>query len=278
MMDRIDSHHHLWRYDKEQFGWIGEDMELIKRDFLPEQSMLDLGECGIQGTVVVQAQQTLEETDWLLKCADETDFIRGVIGWAPIASPEFPASLERLKQRKVLKGLRHVLQDEPDDQFILRADFNAGIGLLKHHSLVYDILIYERQLPTVISFVDRHPSQIFVLDHIGKPRIRDGQIEPWRTNLRDLARRENVYCKLSGILTEADWKNWQLSDLRPYVAVALDCFGPSRLMAGSDWPVCLLAATPRTWFRTLVGLLQSLSLPEQDMILGSVAKQVYSLE
>ncbi|MGB2625241.1 MAG: amidohydrolase family protein [Candidatus Acidiferrum sp.] len=278
MIDRIDSHHHLWRYDKERLGWIGEEMAVLKRDFLPEQSRRDLGQCGIQGTVVVQAQQTFAETEWLLQCAETSDFIRGVVGWAPIADPEFPASLERLRNRKALKGLRHVIQDEADDQFVLRADFNAGIDLLKDYSLVYDILIFERQLPAVISFVDRHPSQIFVLDHIGKPRVRDGQIEPWRTNLRELARRENVYCKMSGILTEADWENWRRSDLLPYVEVVLDCFGPARLMAGSDWPVCLLAATPETWFSTLGALLQTLSRSEQDLILGGVATHVYSLE
>ena len=278
MTDRIDSHHHLWRYDKDSYAWIGENMGVLRRDFLPEELGRELAECGIRGSVAVQARQTCSETDWLLDRAEEFDFIRGVVGWAPIASPDFPERLAQLKHRKKLKGLRHVIQDEPDDQFILRDDFNAGIKLLKDYPLVYDILIFERQLPEAVSFVDRHPAQIFVLDHIGKPRIRDGQIEPWRRNLRELARRENVYCKLSGVVTEADWGNWRLEDLEPYLEAALESFGPRRLMAGSDWPVCLLAATPKRWFSTLARSLQSLSLSEQDLILGGVAKQIYSLD
>ncbi len=277
MSERIDSHHHLWRYDKSEYGWIGEDMSLLARDYLPEHLRPELVESGIQGTVAVQARQTLAETRFLLDFAEEFEFIRGVVGWAPIATAEFLEVLEQLKGHKKLKGLRHILQDEPDDQFILRVDFNSGIGLLKRYSLVYDILIYAKHLPAAISFVDRHPSQIFVLDHIGKPRIRAGEIEPWRTNLQSLARRENVFCKLSGIVTEADWKNWQIADLRPYLDVVLGAFGATRLMVGSDWPVCLLASTPKKWFSTLKEFLRPLSVSERDMILGGVASKVYSL-
>ncbi|HMD42717.1 MAG TPA: amidohydrolase family protein [Candidatus Acidoferrum sp.] len=277
MSERIDSHHHLWRYDKSEYGWIGEDMSLLARDYLPENLRPELVESGIQGTVAVQTRQTLAETRFLLDFAEEFEFIRGVVGWAPIATAEFLEVLERLKGYTKLKGLRHVIQDELDDQFILRDDFNSGIGLLKRYSLVYDILIYEKHLPAAISFVDRHPSQIFVLDHIGKPRIRAGEIEPWRTNLQSLARRENVFCKLSGLVTEADWKHWQIADLRPYLDVVLGAFGARRLMVGSDWPVCLLASTPKKWFCTLKEFLRPLSVSEQDMILGGVASKVYSL-
>jgi len=277
MSEPIDSHHHLWRYDKSEYGWIGEDMSLLARDYLPENLRPELVESGIQGTVAVQTRQTLAETRFLLDFAEEFEFIRGVVGWAPIATAEFLEVLERLKGYTKLKGLRHVIQDELDDQFILRDDFNSGIGLLKRYSLVYDILIYEKHLPAAISFVDRHPSQIFVLDHIGKPRIRAGEIEPWRTNLQSLARRENVFCKLSGLVTEADWKHWQIADLRPYLDVVLGAFGARRLMVGSDWPVCLLASTPKKWFCTLKEFLRPLSVSEQDMILGGVASKVYSL-
>jgi L-fucono-1,5-lactonase len=277
MTERIDSHHHLWRYDKKEYGWIGEKMGVLARDFLPEHLERELVESEIHGGIAVQARQTLAETYWLLELAAKADFIRGVVGWAPIASPEFLEVLEQLENCKKLKGLRHVVQDEPDDQFILREDFNAGIGLLKRHSLVYDILIHENHLPVAISFVDRHPSQIFVLDHIGKPRIRDGEIEPWRTNVCALARRENVYCKLSGLVTEADWKNWRAAELQPYLDVVLHAFGPRRLMAGSDWPVCTLASSPKKWFCTLKEFIRPLSISEQEMILGGVAKQVYSL-
>ncbi|MFI5059773.1 MAG: amidohydrolase family protein [Candidatus Acidiferrales bacterium] len=277
MLERIDAHHHLWRYTTGEYGWISEDMSALARDFLPEELRRELFASEIHCSIAVQARQTLEETSWLLRLADEFDFIRGVVGWAPLASPEFPAVLERLQDSEKLKGLRHVIQDEPDDEFMQRPDFNAGVALLKQYGFVYDILIFERHLPAAISFVDRHPAQVFVLDHMAKPRIRDRQLEPWRTNIRELARRENVYCKLSGMVTEANWKNWGPADLQPYFDVVLQAFGPKRLMAGSDWPVCLLAATYRTWFSTVEGFIRSLSIAEREMILGGVAGEVYSL-
>jgi L-fuconolactonase len=277
MIDRIDAHHHLWRYSKEDYGWITGNMAPIARDFLPRDLQQVLTSSGIQGSLAVQARQSLAETESLLNFAQEFPIIRGVVGWAPIASPEFPQVLERFHPFQKLKGFRHVVQDEPDDDFLLRPDFNDGIALFKQHGLVYDILIFERQLPAAISFVDRHPSQVFVLDHIAKPRIRDRALEPWRTNLRELARRQNVYCKLSGMVTEAHWAQWTLPDLLPYFEVVLDAFSPERLMAGSDWPVCLLAASYQTWFSTLHEFICRLSSAEQEMILGGVATHVYSL-
>jgi L-fuconolactonase len=277
MTERIDAHHHLWRYSKEEYGWISENMAPIARDFLPQDLQQALSSTGIQGSIAVQARQTLEETQSLLDFAQEFPIIRGVVGWAPIASPEFPQVLERFQRFQKLKGFRHVVQDEPDDAFLLNPDFNAGIGLFKQQGLVYDILIFERQLPATISFVDRHPAQIFVLDHIAKPRIRDRVLEPWRTNIRELARRENVFCKLSGMVTEADWAAWRPADLQPYFDVVLNAFGPKRLIAGSDWPVCLLATTCQNWFSTLREFISPLSGAEQEMILGGVASEVYSL-
>lgn len=277
MTEQIDAHHHLWRYAKEEYGWIGVGMEAIARDFLPHDLERELASSGIKGSIAVQARQTLEETEWLLSLTDQSEMIRGVVGWAPIASSKFPEIIERWKYFKKLKGLRHVVQDEPDDEFLFQKDFNAGIALCQQHGLVYDILILERQIPAAISFVDRHPGQVFVLDHIAKPRIRERKLEPWRTNICELARRENVYCKLSGLVTEADWANWSLADLQPYLDVVLEAFGTRRLMAGSDWPVCLLAATPQKWFATVQEFIRPLSVTEQEMILGAVATQVYSL-
>ncbi len=277
MIERIDAHHHLWRYSKEEYGWIAGNMTLIARDFLPQDLQQVLTSSGMQGSIAVQARQTIEETQFLLNLAQEFPFIRGVVGWAPIARPEFPQVLERFHDSQKLKGFRHVVQDEPDDAFLLRPDFNAGIALFKRYGLVYDILIFERQLPAAISFVDRHPAQVFVLDHIAKPRIRDRVLEPWRTNIRELARRQNVFCKLSGMVTEAHWTQWSLPDLFPYFDVVLDAFGPKRLLAGSDWPVCLLASTYQTWFSTLREFISPLSSAEQEMILGGVASEVYSL-
>src|SRR5580700_2546375 len=274
---RIDAHHHLWRYSEEEYGWITRNMAAIARDFLPEDLEQVLSSSGMDGSIAVQARQSLEETQSLLDFAEQFDVIQGVVGWAPIALPEFPAVLDRFRHFQKLKGFRHVVQDEPDDAFLLRPDFNRGITLLKEYDLVYDILIFERQLPAAISFVDRHPAQVFVLDHIGKPRIRDRVLEPWRTNIRELARRENVFCKLSGMVTEADWAEWHPSDLEPYFDVILNAFGPKRLLAGSDWPVCLLATAYQTWFSTLGEFLSSLSSTDQEMILGGVASEVYSL-
>src|SRR5580658_8067049 len=277
MTARIDAHHHLWRYSKEEYGWIARNIAPIARDFLPLDLQQTLSSSGIDASIAVQARQSLEETQALLDFAQQFDVIRGVVGWAPIASPEFPSVLDRSESFRKLKGFRHVVQDEPDDAFLLRPDFNAGIALLKQYDFVYDILIFERQLPAAISFVDRHPAQVFVLDHIAKPRIRERALEPWRAYIRELARRENVFCKLSGMVTEADWAHWRPQDLQPYFDVVLDAFGPKRLMAGSDWPVCLLATTHQNWFSTLREFISPLSVAEQDMILGGVATHVYSL-
>jgi L-fucono-1,5-lactonase len=278
MPERIDAHHHLWRYSKEEYDWIGPGMEAIARDFLPDGLESELEACGVSGSVVVQARQTLAETDWLLGLAEKSAWIRGVVGWAPMADRNFPEILERLRTSRKLRGLRHIIQAEPDDEFILRKEFGAGIKALSGSGLVYDILIYERHLPAAIRFVDRHPNQVFVLDHLAKPRIKERVLEPWRTHLLELAKRENLYCKLSGMVTEADWTEWTASDLRPYVQTALEAFGPARLMFGSDWPVCLLASTYDRWYRTAEDLLCELSESEKKLVLGGVANKIYSLD
>ena len=219
----------------------------------------------------------MEETHALLEFAEASSLVRGVVGWAPIASPDLTGILDEWQSHKKLVGLRHVVQDEPDEQFLLRREFNTGICALRKRSLVYDILIYERHLPAAIAFVDRHPNQIFVLDHVAKPRIRERQLEPWSKNIRELARRSNVFCKLSGMVTEADWSGWQPADLQPFFDVVLAAFGPKRLMAGSDWPVCVLASGYSRWWDTLDKFLQPLSSAEQNLIFGQVASEVYSL-
>jgi L-fuconolactonase len=277
MAERIDSHHHFWQYSRKEYDWIGPDMGAIACDFGPVELFKELRACGIDGSVVVQARQSLEETNWLLTLAEQGEFVRGVVGWAPLARAEFPEILERWSKRKKLKGLRHIIQAEPDDEFILREEFNRGIRAIAGTKLVYDLLIYEKHLPATIKFVDHHPNQVFVLDHVGKPRIKDRLLEPWRSRLVELAKRENVYCKLSGMVTEADWKNWTQDDLRPYAELALSAFGAERLMFGSDWPVCLVASGYKRWFRTVQQLLGNLSGAEKDLVLGGVAAKVYSL-
>ena len=232
---------------------------------------------GIDGAVAVQAQQTLSETDWLISLAEQCSFIRGVVGWAPIARTDFSEHLDRIQSSGKLTGLRHIIQSEPDDNFILNASFNRGIARLKNGGLAYDILIFEKHLPAATQFVDRHPQQKFVLYHVAKPKIRELVMDPWRRNITELAERENVYCKISGMLTEADWAAWSQQDLWPYLDVVLEAFGPQRLMAGSDWPVCLLATSYSGWFDVLNAFLGKLAGSERERILGGTAREVYRL-
>ncbi|HEX2917965.1 MAG TPA: amidohydrolase family protein [Edaphobacter sp.] len=277
MAKRIDAHHHLWRYSREEYGWIDDEMAALRQNFLPEDLLLEMRSASIDGAVTVQARQTMEETRWLLDLADQNDEICGVVGWAPIADDHFPAVLEEISARSMLKGLRHVVQAEPDENFLLGENFNRGMRLLRESGLVYDILIYERQLPQTIQFVDRHPEQVFVLDHIGKPKIRKGEKEPWRTQIRELARRQNVSCKLSGLVTEADWKHWSLETLRPYLDAVVEAFGPKRVLVGSDWPVCLVACGYAHWFALLEQYFAGFSQAERDAIFGGNAERIYRL-
>ncbi len=278
MAERIDAHHHLWRYNSAEYGWLDEEFQALRRDFLSKDLKAELAGAGIDGTVAVQARQTMDETRWLLDLAEADDMIRGVVGWAPIAGEDFPGVMEEFEHRPKLKGLRHVIQAEPDENYILRADFNAGILAMQGSGLVYDILIYERQLPQTIEFVDEYPEQVFVLDHIAKPRIGAGIMEPWAANLRELALRQNVWCKVSGLVTEADWKNWNADTLRPYLDTVVDAFGPERLMAGSDWPVCLVATEYAAWFELLRNYFAGFSESERDAVFGGTAVQVYGLD
>jgi L-fuconolactonase len=275
--EKIDAHHHLWQYNAAEYGWLDDEMRALRRDFLPKDLLPELAAAGIDGTVAVQARQTMDETRWLLDMADECEAIRGVVGWAPIAGEDFPGVMEEFEHRTELKGLRHVIQGEPDENYILRADFNSGILAMQGSGLVYDILIYERHLPQTIEFVDEYPDQIFVLDHIAKPRIGAGIMQPWADNLHELALRQNVWCKVSGLVTEADWKSWTPETLRPYLDVAVDAFGVDRLMAGSDWPVCLVATEYARWFEVLRTYFAGFSESERHAIFGGTAIEVYQL-
>jgi len=274
---RADAHQHFWRYTREEFGWIDDAMAAIRRDFLPADLLPLMNQAGIDATVAVQARQSLEETEWLLQLADENDWIAGVVGWTPLAGPDVEEVLERLSANAKLKGVRHVLQGEADEYFH-REDFNAGIGFLSRYSLTYDVLLVERQLPAAIRFVDRHPNQPFVLDHIAKPRIAAGDLEPWRIQIRELARRPHVVCKLSGLVTEADFHSWNVEDLRPYVETVLEAFGPRRLLFGSDWPVCTVASSYSRWVSVVNAFLSDCSQGEQESILGGNAAEFYRLK
>ncbi len=270
----IDSHHHFWKYSQREYGWIPNNMALLRRDYLPEHLQPEMEAAGIEGTVAVQVRQSVEESRWLLALADGHQFIRGVVGWAPLAAPGVDAVLESLAANGRFKGVRHILQDEPANNLMESSAFQGGVAALRRHSLSYDILIHERHLGQAIRFVDHFPNQVLILDHMAKPGIKNGAMEPWRTRLREIALRPNLYCKLSGMVTEADWSQWQPSNLRPYFDHALECFGPKRLMFGSDWPVALTASSYRRWYETVVGWL---SESERARIMGGTAVEAYRL-
>lgn len=273
----IDAHHHLWKYNDRDYVWMSDAMTGLRRDFLVPELEHVMRESGVEGTVAVQARQTTEETEWLLDLAARHSFILGVVGWVPLVAPDVGRHLEHWGQQSKLKAVRHVLHDEPDDFYMLRADFNRGVRMLHGYELAYDILIFERHLPQTIEFVDRHAEQVFVVDHIAKPRIREGMLSPWQERIRELAKRENVYCKVSGMATEADWKTWTADLLRPYFDVVLSAFGPKRLMFGSDWPVLTVAGEYQTWMNTFRSFISELSPDEQESICRGTAIAAYRL-
>lgn len=274
----IDSHHHLWRYDAAEYAWIGPDMGVLKRDYLPADLKAELQRSGVHGTVVVQARQTLGETEWLLELAAKSPFIHGVVGWVPLVEEGVGDTLARLAAAGKLRGVRHVLQDEPDDAYMLRDDFNRGVACLRPLGLVYDILIYARHLENTLAFVDRHPDQPFVLDHIAKPTIVAGAFDSaWAGRIAELAVRPNVTCKFSGVVTEVRGPSWSRELIRPYFDVVLEAFGPDRLMLGTDWPVCRLRCEYAEWVDTVRGLVATLSPHEQSQVLGLTAARAYGL-
>lgn len=272
----IDAHHHFWSYDPVEYGWIDDAMAVIRRDFLPADLRAQIEAVCVDGVISVQARQSLAETAWLMEFAMANDFIRGVVGWVPLVSPSVADDLATVAGPK-LKAVRHVLQGEPDERYMLREDFNRGIDCVGRLGLTYDILIFERHLPQTIEFVDRHEDMVFVLDHIAKPRIREGVLEPWRANIRELARRPNVYCKLSGLVTEADYRAWTPEQLKPYMQTVLDAFGPNRLMFGSDWPVCLVATQYARWLEIVKEFIAPLSPEDQHQVLGGTTIEAYRL-
>jgi L-fuconolactonase len=256
---------------------MADGMEGLRRDFLIEDLRAVTAEVGVTGTIVVETERSVEETGWLTQVAASDDLIRGVVGWAPLTSPAVVAELERIASLPKMKAIRHPIHDESDDQFVLRDDFNRGVAALKQFDLRYDILIFEKHLLQTIQFVDRHPDQVFILDHAAKPRIRDRVFSPWRENIRELARRSNVYCKVSGMVTEADWHAWSDEGLSRYIETILEAFTPKRIMFGSDWPVVTLASSYRRWIGTVRSAIAQLSVSERERILGGTAVEAYSL-
>jgi len=274
---KIDSHQHFWKYNESEYDWIDDSMAVLRKDFLPADLWKELRNNGIDCSVAVQARQTVEETRWLLQLAMENDFVKGVVGWVDMRRIDVEDELENLALNRKLKGLRHVLQDEADDRFMLREDFLRGISKLKKFGLTYDILIFPKHIKYATEMVNKFSTQPFVVDHIAKPVIREGKIEPWRTDLQELALRPNVYCKLSGMVTEARWHNWEKDDFTACMEAVLEAFGPGRIMFGSDWPVCTVAAKYEQVLGIVTDFIRELSETEQAKIMGENAIEFYNL-
>ena len=275
-LGQIDAHQHFWRYSSSEYGWIDDSMARIRRDFLPQDLLGLLKATGLARSVAVQARQTLDETVWLLELAKQNPAICAVVGWVPLASPEARKHLEDFSTTESFKGVRHVVQGEPDGFLDLPA-FNAGIREVTSLGLTYDVLIFARQLDEAIRFVDRHPQQVFVLDHIAKPVVAGAPDPEWIRRMRELARRENVSCKFSGVVTEVPGRSWTAELLRPYFDVVLNAFGAQRLMFGSDWPVCLVATEYERWVNFVRSCARPLSSDEQEWIFSRSAAAAYCL-
>ena len=273
---KIDSHQHFWKYSEAEYGWMKPDWS-IRRDYLPKDLEPELKACGLDGCVAVQARQTYEESRWLLELADASPIVRGVVGWVDLRSDKVDDQLRSLATNKKFVGVRHVVQDEPDDAFMLDGNFQRGIGRLKHFNLTYDVLIYPRQLQAAIRLVSNFPEQAFLLDHIAKPFIKDGTIEPWKTQIREFAKHPNVCCKVSGMVTEANWKSWKPHDFQPYLETVLDAFGIDRLMYGSDWPVALLTGTYRQVYQLAYDFVAPLGDGAIEKFFGSNSTKFYGL-
>jgi len=275
---RIDAHQHFWRYNADEFGWIDDSMSSLRRDFGPDDLKPELERAGFQGSIAVQARQSLEETRWLLELAEYSPLILGVVGWVDLCSPDVRLQLQTFAGNPKLVGIRHVVQSEPDERFLLLPEFLRGISLLEEFDLAYDILIYPQHLPVAVEFVRHSPRQRFVLDHLAKPLIKSASIHPWEAGIRELAKFPNVCSKLSGMVTEADWQNWRPEDLKPYLDIALDNFGPERLMIGSDWPVCTVAASYKQTMSVVLDYLYKYPVNVQDAVLGGNAQRFWKLK
>ena len=274
---RIDSHQHFWLYDAKEYAWIPKNSPLAQ-DHLPPELARKQAPLGLSGSVAVQARQSLEESRWLLELAEHYSTVKGVVGWVDLRSEEAEEQLGRFAKHPKFAGVRHVVQDEPDDNFMLREDFQRGSSKLKQFKLTYDILIYPKQLPAAIRLVRKFPEQKFVLDHIAKPFIRDGTLSPWKEQIRELALASNVWCKVSGMVTEAKRHAWKREDFRPYLDVVLAAFGTDKLMFGSDWPVCLLSGSYEEVFGIVENYVHGFPAAVREKVLGGNCAEFYGLE
>jgi L-fuconolactonase len=276
-MPKIDAHQHFWQYNEVRDNWITEDMSVIRRDFLPDDLHSLLQQNDFDGTVVVQSDQSYLENEFHLMNADEFDFIRGIVGWVDLQAKDVEDKLAHYSSFKKMKGFRHVLQGEEDRALMLKPAFKNGIKKLQQFGFTYDILIYPDQLGYAAELVAAFPDQKFVLDHIAKPNIKEGEITEWENHMRKLGNYENLYCKISGMVTEADWKSWTPKDFAPYMDVVVQSFGTGRIMFGSDWPVCLVAASYEEVLEIVTSYFASYSENERDRFFGSNAIEFYNL-
>ncbi len=274
----IDAHQHFWKYDSFKHAWIDDSMSVIRQDFMPSDLEKVYAKNGIDGCLAVQADQTLEETNFLLWLSAKYGFIKGVVGWVDLRADNVNEILEEYCQHEKIKGFRHIVQGESDHNFLLRPDFLRGISFLEKYDFVYDILIFPHQLGAALEFVKRFPHQKFVMDHIAKPYIKDGYFEGWAVLMKEIAKQENVHCKLSGMITEADFNSWTPDQINPYMDLVLNAFGSDRVMFGSDWPVCLVAGEYAQVKRLVTDFISKLSLIEQAQIMGTNAIQFYNLK
>jgi L-fuconolactonase len=277
MAIHIDAHQHFWIFNQREYGWIEEAMASLRRDFPPAELKPQMEASGFHGSVLVQVRQTLEETRWLLELADGNPFILGVVGWVDLRSPRVREQLQSFTGNPKLVGIRHIVQSEPGG-FLQQSDFLRGISMLEEFDLAYDLLIYAKHLPAAAEFVSRFPRQRFVLDHLAKPPIKSGELDAWARGIRELSSFPNVYAKVSGLVTEADWQAWKPEDIRPYLDVAFECFGPHRLMAGSDWPVCTVAASYSRVVNLLKDYLHARAKDEREAVLGGNAVKFWRLK
>lgn len=278
MVNRIlDSHQHFWKYSPQKYPWIGDNMEVLKKDFLPQELRQIYNLQGISGCVAIQAEQSEEETDFLLELADLHLFIRGVVGWVDLRNPQLTSRLEHYSTRKKLKGFRHLVQDEPDAHYMLDPTFQKGLGSLEKYGYTFDLLVYPHQMEAAIQTVRNHPGLNFVLDHMGKPDIENGVIKKWANSIQTLALEPNVYCKISGMVTEASWTRWQLDDFIPYLDTVFQAFGTDRLMFGSDWPVCMVAAKYAAVINVLLHYMGGFSEQERQKLFYENTKDFYGL-
>lgn len=274
----IDAHQHFWHYEPVNHAWIDDTMAVIRKDFLPSDLQKVYVENNIDGCVAVQADQTLEETNFLLWLSGKHKFIKGVVGWVDLRDDKIDEVLEEYGQHEKIKGFRHIVQGETDHNFLLRPAFLNGIASLDKFGYTYDILVFPHQLGTVLEFVKSFPNQKFVIDHIAKPYIKDGFFDGWAILMKEIGKHENVYCKLSGMITEADFMSWTPEQINPYMEVVLNAFGAERLMFGSDWPVCLVAGSYVEVKQLVADFISKLSLLEQTKIMGTNAIQFYNLK